>query len=211
MKMKNTICSSLLLGGLTLTSQAAVIAWTTADITDINDVITTGTTVTAQNYSGTGAPATVTVAGIDFTENNSLSGNFSGDIFALATGDVGYDTFLGDIDFNSGAADSTETISLSVTDGQQYILQVWYADDNTTGRVMTLTGSGGDNVLQGDDFAVGTFTADSTSQDLIITMSGGASNNGVRLTGYQLRAVPEPSSVALLGFGAVGFLLRRRR
>lgn len=211
MRIKNLIKTSLILGGLSITSHAATIAWTTATITDINDVVTTGTTIDAQNYSGTGAPTTVTVAGIDFTENNSLTGNFSNSVFALDTGDAGYNEFLGDIDFNSGASQSNVTINLTVVDGQSYLLQVWYADDNTTGRINTLTGSGSDNILHGDDYAIGTFVADSTTQVLEINTSGGTSNNGTRLTGYQLRLIPEPSSMALLGLGALGFLIRRRR
>jgi hypothetical protein len=191
-------------------ANAATIAWTRGVITDINDVSTLGTTVLAVNNSGSGAPTTVTVAGIDFTEDNSLTGNYNGSVFALDTGDAGYNTFLGDIDFNSGAAQSNVSINLAVDSGQEYLLQVWYADDNTTGRENTLTGTG-DNVLVGDDYGIGTFVADSTTQLFEINTSGGASNNGTRLTGYQLRAIPEPATLGLIAAFGGGILFIRRR
>ena len=190
-------------------ASAATITWTSGTITDINDVVTTGTTVEAVNTAGTGANATVTVAGITFAENNDVGGNnTNGDFFALETGDAGYDEFLGDIDFggNGQPAATFEFTGLTVT--QAYLIQYWYADDGANGRTMTLDSFGGtDLVLSSGDFAIGTFTADSVTQDLTFT----SSNNGIRVTGFQLRAVPEPTSAALFGLGAAGFLLRRRR
>ncbi|MGJ8633667.1 MAG: PQQ-dependent sugar dehydrogenase [Luteolibacter sp.] len=168
-------------------ANAATIDWTTSDISNLSDVVTTGTLVSAQNYAGTGAPSVVTVAGIDFVENNSLTeGNNNGDFFGLDTGDTGYNTFLGDIDVGA----TSVTIPISVVSGRSYLIQVWYADDNgfalNPQRQMTLTGTG-DNVLNGNDYAIGTFTADSTIQNLILT----SSRQGVRLTGYQLREISD--------------------
>lgn len=193
--------------------QAATIDWTAFDISDVNDVITAGTSILAISAAGSAdVGSTFDVAGTTFTHTDILGGDFSGDVSGLTpTGDAGYDELIGTIDFNSGAAASLFQLNLDVVDGQDYILQVWYADDNTSGRVNTITGSG-DNVLQGDDYAVGTFTANAITQLLEITTSGGATNNGVRLTGYQLRAVPEPSSYTLLaGCLALGAVMVRRR
>ena len=172
---------------------AATIDWTAADISDVSEVETTGTLVTAQNYAGTGAPSTIVVAGISFSENNNLSSqNANGDFFGLETGDAAYNEFLGDIDFTANNTPSV-TIPLAVSNGSSYLLQVWYADDGafnaTPSRTMTFAGTG-DNILEGNQYAVGTFVADSNSQNLVIT----SNRQGVRLTGYQLREVPTPPS-----------------
>ncbi|MGJ8723164.1 MAG: PQQ-dependent sugar dehydrogenase [Roseibacillus sp.] len=170
---------------LAIQTNAATIDWTTSDIADVNDIDSTGTFITAQNFSGTGAPSVVTIAGIDFAENNSLTNDNNGDFFSLVTGNSDYDVFLGDLDFTPNGETSV-TIPLSVDSGTSYRVQVWYADDGgfnaSPQRTMTLTGTG-DNVLNGNDYAIGTFTANSTSQNLVVT----SSRQGVRLTGYQLR------------------------
>ena len=181
---------------LAVHSNAATIDWSTSDISNVSDIITAGTPVTAQNYAGTGANSTVTVTGVSFAENNDLATddrNTNGDFFSLVTGDDDYDEFLGDLDFTN---DTSVTIPMSVIIGTKYVVQVWYAEDNgfalSPQRTNTLTGTG-DNVLNGNDFAVGTFVADATTQDLIIT----SSRQGVRLTGYQLRALPSESAVTV--------------
>ncbi|MDP4625270.1 MAG: PQQ-dependent sugar dehydrogenase [Akkermansiaceae bacterium] len=188
MKPNFSLCISVLCI-LAIPSNAATIDWITADISNVSDVATVGTLVTAQNYAGTGASSTVTVAGVNFSENNSLATdakNTNGDFFAFDTGDSNYNEFLGDLDFTD---DSSVTIPMSVVIGTRYVVQVWYAEDGGFGlnpqRTNTLTGTG-DNVLNGNDYAVGIFVADATTQDLIIT----SSREGVRLTGYQLRSIP---------------------
>ena len=185
---------------LAIPSNAATIDWTTADITNVSDVDTTGTLVTAQNYAGSGAPSVVTVAGIDFVENNSLTNNNDGDFFALATGDSDYHEFLGDLEFTPNDENSV-TIPLGVDSGTNYQVQVWYADDGGFSlipqRTMTLTGTG-DNALNGNDYAIGTFIADSTTQDLVVT----SSREGVRLTGYQLREISMPPTGLAMSFWA---------
>lgn len=185
----NLYSCTLILCLLAAPSNAATIEWSTADISNTRDIVTAGSLVTAQNYAGTGASTTVTVSGVNFVENNSLAidnRNTNGDFFDLETGDSNYNEFLGDLDFTD---DSSVTIPMEVAIGTKYVVQVWYADDGGFGlnpqRTNTLTGTG-DNVLNGNDYAVGTFVADATTQDLIIT----SSREGVRLTGYQLRSIP---------------------
>ncbi|MGJ8643470.1 MAG: PQQ-dependent sugar dehydrogenase [Luteolibacter sp.] len=184
----NLSCCISALCLLAIQSNAATIDWTTADISNVSEVATDGTLVTAQNYAGTGAPATVTVAGIGFEKNNSLTEDNDNDFFALNTGDTSYNEFLGDLDFTP-SNETSVTIPMTVVIGTRYLVQVWHADDGSFGanpqRINTLTGTG-DNVLNGNDFAVGTFVADATTQNLIIT----SSRQGVRLTGYQLRSIP---------------------
>lgn len=57
-------------------------------------------------------------------------------------------------------------------------------------------------------FAIGTFIADGTDPDLTIEGPTG----GPHLTALQVRVIPEPSSIVLLGIAglAVVFLFRRR-
>ncbi|MGJ8653096.1 MAG: PQQ-dependent sugar dehydrogenase [Opitutaceae bacterium] len=175
---------------LAIPATAATIDWTKADINDINDVDTTGTLVEAQNHAGTGANDPVTVAGIDFVKTTvPLTNSNDGDFFAYDTGDSAYNELLGDIDFGPNSQGSLTLTFTGLTSGGQYLFQVWHADDGGfgNGRTMTLTGTG-DNALEGNEYGVGTFTADATSQDLVIT----ASANGVRLNAVQLRELSLP-------------------
>lgn len=211
MKKNATITAiSLLAAGV---SQAATIAWTTSDIVDVSDIVTTGTLVEAINARGSGSTATdVTVAGVTFTGSTTLgNNNHNGDTFSFDTGDADYNSLLGSIDFGPNSQSSTTYTFSGLTEGQNYVVQFWYADGDGSAntRTMTLTGTG-DNVLQGNDYAVGTFTADVTgTQDL----TWNASANGIRVNALQLRAVavPEPSSSALLGLGLLAVTLRRKR
>lgn len=126
-----------------------------------------------------------------------------------------------------------------LTVGQQYLFQVWYSDDvgvaTRAGLVMGATtyasspvtpvlNGAGTALLRAElapdaanspgQFATGTFTADSTTQILIGRAytnldSTPATTSNLTINAYQLRLVPEPSSLALLGLG--GLLMGRRR
>ena len=176
---------------------SATIDWNAFTISDVNDISTTGTLVRARNFAGTGAPSLVVVAGIGFSEDNSLTNDNDGDFFAFSSGTAAYDTFLSDLDFTPNN-ESSVVIPLPVVSGRSYLVQVWYADDGglviNPQRTMTLSGTG-DNVLSGNQYGNGTFVADSNSQNLVVT----SNRQGVRLTGYQLREIPaqptEPTTV----------------
>lgn len=203
----------MLVTGIT---QASPITWTTSDIVDINDVVTTGTLVEAINARGGASTAKdVVVAGVYFTGSTALANNnFAGETFSFDTGDANYNSLLGSIDYGTNSQSSRTYTFTGLTEGQSYIVQFWYADGDgsANARTMTLKGTG-DNVLHGNDYAMGTFTADSTTQAL----TWKSSESGIRVNAIQLRTVAapalgstaaRPSSAALLSIGTVTLKLR---
>ena len=187
---------------LLLASQAnaALITWTTNSITgSTNDVNNTGTTVKAVNTTATGyasANPSVAVNGVTFTATGAILRNdWGGDSWAPAA-DTEYDALLSHIDYNaSGTTMFTVDTFTGLTEGRDYLLQVWHTDSDQV-RAMTLDSFDSDGsmdvVLDGTTYAVGTFTADATeSQSLAMA----ASANGLRLAAYQLRLQPPKGTV----------------
>ncbi|MFC5051254.1 PEP-CTERM sorting domain-containing protein [Rubritalea spongiae] len=215
-KIKSIAAITILAAGAT---QAATITWTGFKTTgDPTDVLNAGTTVEA--FNATNDTGNVTVNGVTFTNTDTLLSNGAGPFFTdFTSSDPGYQALLETTDFapNTGA---TFTRSFSgLTTGQEYAIQYWFVANNVTTRTMTVTASGtsttgsGDLILNangnGTDLnsAIGTFTADAATQDFTIISSA----NGVRITALQLRAVPEPSSAALLSIGGLSLIMRRAK
>jgi PEP-CTERM motif len=158
-------------------------------------------------------------------------------------GDAGLDTLLrtADIAGAIGVLPSSiaTTVVLGVEIGVTYEIQLFFMDQRNSSssppngcvtcadRYLTLTS--GPNVVTLDadpgnslaapfgQFALGTFTADSTSQTFEITggilfdpfWNGPLSNRQVNA--WQLRVVPEPGTAVLLGIGISLLSWRRRR
>lgn len=82
------------------------------------------------------------------------------------------------------------------------------ANGITNGRVMTFGDGLGNTVDLNGQFAIGTFTASGTTQDLTALANGFGQ---AHINAFQVRAVPEPSSAALLGLAGFALILRRRK
>ena len=132
----------------------------------------------------------------------------------LAT--TGFGSLIAGVGFKGGPL----TVTLSnLTPGNQYALQWLYHHAGVQGRTTTLNDGLGNQVtltnrgitltgtasVTDGEFAVGTFTADATTQSFLVTASSGS----VLVSGVQLRLVPEPSFVGL--FAIMCGLLSARR
>jgi hypothetical protein len=104
---------------------------------------------------------------------------------------------------------------IRLTPGNAYEFEWWSSVSGgidalttaTAGNSVTLAPSPSGIDGEVGQFAIGTFTADSTSQ--VVTF---ASPEMSVLNGFQLRtsAVPQPTTTALLGLGLLGVMLSRR-
>lgn len=102
-----------------------------------------------------------------------------------------------------------------LTAGQAYSAQLFVIDDRSTKPEVledTSNGSGNNSAAfnsNANDYVLANFTADASTQDIYVIAS--PATVGHDLNAFVLRAVPEPSSAALLAAGAFGLLARRRR
>jgi hypothetical protein len=182
-------------------------------------VSTVGTLIEAGNF---GILDDVTVngvlfKGVDFSSSNpanlSIAYDGADNIGSFANGGT---TTGGSIDaltasFGRDAGVSSHTAQLTgLTVGQQYLVQ-FIASFARLNRTTTFEDGNGNSIVQSTNnphaFANGTFVADGTTQTVNMTISAGSQF----LSGYQLRAVPEPSSLMLLALGGMATAGRRRR
>ena len=226
MKLKYSILAASLLGA-TAANAAVLVTWdagTSTAVTGDSDIITTGSFVLGHNYGQdtaghTGATqgvggATVDVNGVTFTQTAIATditpgGSQLGSTIYGGAGSADLNTLL---DSNMWGGGTAVVISLGgLVDGQEYILQAFIGDHRdgartpTAGGTNTITGGGGDMMS-----FIGTFTADA-SGEVNFTAQNTPNDSGISISGLQLRAVPEPSSAALLGLGGLALIMRRRK
>ena len=161
------------------------------------------------------------------------SGNFSantqnvgGSYSGLAT----YSTLLSTWLFSTDAARNTVTLS-GLTSGQEYLVQLFMADSRTNqpqfATRFPVIDDGEANEFTGPVYGTnggvgfvinGTFTADGATQTFTINNYNPGDNPGdpatqlgFQLNAYQIRAVPEPATIGLLGAAGAGLMLALRR
>ena len=205
-------------------SHAAVITCGAAqNISGDSDVATNGTFNRAYIFGN----VPWTVNGVAFT---AFTGNVSGDTMSFpnqdgAFGDGALESpyralsteYENLLYYGAWASSATESFTLNnLTIGYTYQVQIFANDSRTAGfgRSMALTGSSTlldynttDAVGGVGQFAIGTFTADSTIQELLFS----SSTETPQLNGLSLRVIPEPSTWAMLSLGLMSILALRRR
>ena len=206
--------STLLFLGSTLCASAAPITWGPATsistgVGNSSDVSTNGVLIEAYNGVSNdqiGSTSTVTVNGVNFLPTTSLlngdPNNAGSNDFSSTTngGDAEYDALVSTVEFGGG----TGTVTLTLGDGdgntsttgsgnliigQQYQIQVWYSDTragNNGNRVTPVGDGNGNTVDLNDQFAIGTFTADASTQDITLASPGFGQ---AHITAYQIRAL----------------------
>ena len=152
----------------------------TGEVTDFN---TEGELIHA--WSGDNGDVIINSLGITFVPGPNLNNNvFGGADNGVAHPDADYDALLENATW--GNVEQSITID-GLTDGQDYLIQLWMADTRTccSGRMKTYdSGQGTPQVIldsgtpgvMPSQFVIGTFTADGETQDLRFVGGGGATH-----------------------------------
>lgn len=121
---------------------------------------------------------------------------------------------------NSGQTDFSGSLTMTINGlmiGNQYEFQFWFNDSRpfSTGPMTATTGNKSVSLDPNTtdaagglgQFAIGTFTADATTQVIVFSTTG----NAVGHSGYQLRQIPEPSAGRLATAGMLATAVRKKR
>jgi hypothetical protein len=235
MKTRTLLAAGVIIAALTAVpvAQAAIITFTAEDFTHINKLSTEGTLIEARNFgSGT---VNVTVFGITFVAagasgdhltvqngltyshsamyDTTLHGTLTASGLSETDGNALFDTLV----YGGGVGSSRVTLS-GLTVGAEYRFQILAVDDRIDYPQDTSIEAKevfpGTNTTGPRDYSrnhvqllTGTLTADAATQSFIVTTSW---DDNVIFSAYQLRQIPEPASLGMLGVAATALLLRRR-
>ena len=222
MTLKTKIFFTAVLSTSMLTSSSAItlnwlpLVFTNTELnqreTGLGQFDQTGTFHSANNYGA----ATTDFDGITFTGTTAPFGLNSEGFHSGLASSVSSKAAFGGI-----GAGTVPLVGLTI--GHTYRVQVLVGDGRSTnlGRTVSLDGinqgiyaNGVVNSTWGSFLLLETtFTADTTTQNFTTEVFDGTTSLGAQVNALTVytTAVPEPSSVALLGFGGAALILRRRK
>lgn len=217
------LAAASVLLGCTPDGPAAVITWDTPqNISGTSDVSTEGT------YFGSWAPGNANagwwynaVNGVVFQGWDDLgigASGFDGNGEYFTWHNTPNGTYNGLLNWGVFSWDGDASFTLNgtgakpLTIGQQYLIQFWVSDPRNTGadRFQSISGSEplsfpGNGSGMGQ-FVIGRFTADTTSQQFVLSATHTAQINLL-----QVRVVPEPGTLTMLTCGLLGSAALHRR
>ena len=199
-------------GSLVETASANPSATTVNGVTFENHDTLSDGNVTFNNSS-------ITMSGISNPSYPGGDGSYYPDSSWPAGYDANYATLVG-APYTTTLSGSSGNIYLNgLTIGDEYLVQIFepFWDANWTTQFQggantssTVYSAGvardGNPDTNNPSYVLGTFVADSTNQTVVVS-----GPSAPEFTALQLRAVPEPSTYALLGLGALALLIACRR
>lgn len=233
-------CAALAALAITATAHAATVTWSApTNISGDSDVITTGTLVTARNFSQTQVTPTVNGVFFDIYPISNGANAFFGitnvatfGFSNLESSDTAYGSASAPYNslsasyqtlLSSGAGSSTgATLTLTLlnlTNGTPYLFQWWSNDSGLAYGGVNSTTATATNAVTLDENTTNAVGGMGQWAVGTFTASGTTqtiSFSGARpeINGFQLRIVPEPGAFALLACGGLvvgGLALVRRR
>jgi len=187
----------------------------------VSAVTVNGVAFSAYQFPNNSTTQTITVGNVTMTESpDFLATYIVGSSSSPYTGlSANYKTLL-DEGGGAGAPNAVTMTFGSLSPGQQYLFQWWASNARNTPVLTSVTASATNNVTLDTNltntagglgqFVTGTFTADGTTQPIVLTGVGAGSPI---INAFQIRAVPEPATcvMALAGVACGGYAIFRRR
>jgi hypothetical protein len=197
----------------------------TAAATTVNGVTFSGFTATNGVTSGTSGNLSLSASGTSGIRSTAPA---TITVPPYSTLSSSYQALLNQTMFSFSGTSGVPAPNMSVTVnnlsiGQQYDVQFWVNDSRNVAENATRQTQVGSTLLSVNttgttgglgQWVLGTFVADSTSQSFnLVGVNSGTLGPVTYATAMQVRAVPEPSTIALLaaGIGCAGAFVRGSR